>query len=299
MEPMATAEATTVPDWASAVAGAFIAAALFFVLLTFGVTLGLGVSSASPSWRDTSFALAFLSGLYILLSAIISFGVGGYLGMKMRTRMSPAAAPEVGFRDGLHGLLVWAIAVVIGALLAALTASSLGAHGATGVTSAGAAPEPLLSYQLDRLLRSDRVPPADAVSYERAEAGRILLTSSSHSGVSGDDRNYLVRLVSRSAGLSAADAQHRVDAAIGESRDAIARARRSAVLIGFMTAAALLIGAAVAWEAASLAGRERDGALTDYNDWWSVPQLDFWRTRGHSASRPAEGSGGPEISRVP
>jgi len=288
MEPVATVEATTVPDWASAIAGAFIAAALFFVLLTFGVTIGLGVSSTSPSWRDTSFALAFLSGLYILLSAIISFGVGGYLGMKMRAHMSPAAAPEVRFRDGLHGLLVWAIAVVIGALLAALAASSLGSHDASGVTSAHAAPEPLLSYQLDRLLRSDRVPPADAVLYERAEAGRILLTASSHSGVSGDDRNYLVRLVGRSAGLSPADAQHRVDTIIADSRNAIARARRSAVLIGFMTAAALLIGAAVAWEAASLAGRERDGGPVDYREWWTVPRFEFWRARGPSSSRSPE-----------
>lgn len=288
MEPITTAEATTVPDWTSAIAGAFIAAALFFVLLSFGVTVGLGVSSTSPSWRDTSFALAFLSGLYILLTAIISFGVGGYLGMKMRSHMSPAAAPAVHFRDGVHGLLVWAIAVVIGAALAGLTASSLGAHGVSGATSANAAPEPLLSYQLDRLLRSDRVAPADAVSYERAEAGRILLTSSSHRGVSGDDRNYLVRLVGRSAGLSPADAQRRVDTIIAASRDAIARARHAAVLIGFMTAAALLIGAAVAWEAATLAGRERDGSLVDYSGWWNPPQLEFWKTRGQSSSHPPE-----------
>lgn len=268
MEPMATAEATTVPDWAAAVAGAFIAAALFFVLLTFGTAIGLGVSSTSPSWREMSFALAFLSGLYILLSAIVSFGVGGYLGMKMRAYTSPRAAPEVRFRDGLHGLLVWAIAVVIGALLAALTASSLGSHGVSGVTSANAEPEPLLSYQLDRLFRSDGGRQADAIRYERAEAGRVLLTSSSHSGVSGDDRNYLVRLVGRLAGLSPADAQHRVDSIIADSRSAIARTRHSAVLIAFMTAAALLVGAAVAWEAASLAGRERDGNLVDYSAWW-------------------------------
>lgn len=288
MEPITTAETTVVPDWASAIAGAFIAAAIFFVLLTFGVTVGLGVSSTSPSWRDTSFALAFLSGLYILLTAIISFGVGGYLGMKMRAHMSPATAPEIRFRDGVHGLLIWAIAIVIGALLVGLTASSLGSR-TSGATSANAAPEPLLSYQLDRLLRSDRAPPADAALYERAEAGRILLTSSSHSGVSGDDRNYLVRLVGRLAGLPPTDAQHRVDTIIANSRDAIARARHTAVLIGFMTAAALLIGAAVAWEAATLAGRERDGSLVDYSGWWNPPQLEFWKTRGQSSSsHPAE-----------
>jgi hypothetical protein len=284
MEPIATAETPTLPDWTSAVAGAFIAAAFFFVFLTFGATIGLGVSSTAPSWRDTSFALAFLSGLYILLSAIVSFGVGAYLGMKMRAHMSPVAAPEVRFRDGLHGLLVWAIAVMIGALLAALTASSLGLHG-SGVTTPNATPEPLLSYQLDRLFRSDRVPAGADLTYERAEAGRILLTSSSHSGVSSDDRNYLVRLVSRSAGLAPADAQRRVDTIIADARDAIARARHSAVLVGFMTAVALLLGAAVAWEAASLAGRERDGVLVDYGVWWTMPQLEFWRRRRQSSTQ--------------
>ncbi len=268
MEPIATAEARTAPDWASASAGAFIAAALFFVLLTFGVTVGLGVSSASPSWRDTSFALAFLSGLYILLSAIVSFGAGGYFGMKMHALTSPAAAPEVHFRDGLHGLLVWAIAVVIGAFLAGVTALGAGSHGASAITSPSAAPEPLLSYQLDRLFQSDRAPQPD-ISNERAQAGRILLTSSSHTGVSGNDRTFLVRMVGHLAGLAPAEAEQRVNKAIADSRDSIAKARHGAVLIGFMTAAALLIGAAVAWEAASVAGRERDGSLVDYNRWWT------------------------------
>lgn len=273
------------PDWASAVAGAFIAASIFFVFLSFGATLGLGVSSSSPSWRDTSFALAILSGLFILLAAIISFGAGGYLGMKMRVQMSPADAPEVRFRDGLHGLLIWAIAVVIGVGLAALTASAFGSRGSDGVTLANAAPEPLLSYQLDRLFRSDRGLQPNTLSYERAEAGRILLTSSSHSGVSNEDRSYLGLVVQRVTGLPPADAQRRVDSVIAQSRDAIAKARHSLVLVGFMTAAALLLGAAVAWEAASLAGRERDGSLIDYR--WHFEGPRFWKSRGDQAQTAA------------
>jgi hypothetical protein len=48
-------------------------------LVTFGITIGLGVSSTSPTWRDTSAALSLLSGLYLILQAIVSFGLGGYI----------------------------------------------------------------------------------------------------------------------------------------------------------------------------------------------------------------------------
>ena len=277
-------ESATGPDWPAAVAGAFIAAALFFVLFSFGVSIGLGVSSSSPSWRDTSFALAFLSGLYVLLSAIVCFGVGGYLGGKLHTHLRPAPAPEVQFRDGAHGLLVWAIAVVVGVFLSTLAASSIGSHVLPGQASANtSSAEPLLSYQLDRLFRADHGTGGPS-SYERAEAGRILLTSSSHSGVPPNDRSYLARLVGRQTALPAADAQRRVDLIITDSQAALAKARHSAVLLGFMIAAALLVGAAVAWEAASIAGRERDGAPTNYSDWWAFPEFRF--SKGNRRSAP-------------
>jgi hypothetical protein len=95
---------------------------------------------------------------------------------------------------------------------------------------------------------------------ERAEAGRILLTSSSHSGMTSDDRAYLIQLVGATAGLTAADAEKRVDTAIANSQSAIARSRRSSAILAFSVAAALLIGAVIAWAAAAAGGRHRDGA---------------------------------------
>mgnify|MGYP001149501567 CR=1 FL=1 len=41
-----------------------------FVLHAFALAMGLSVSSTAPTWRDASFALVLLSGLYILLAAI-------------------------------------------------------------------------------------------------------------------------------------------------------------------------------------------------------------------------------------
>ena len=69
--------------------GAFAATALSSVLLAFAVTVGLGVASASPTWRDASAALAILSGLYLIIQAVLSFGLGGYIAGHTRI---PAAA---------------------------------------------------------------------------------------------------------------------------------------------------------------------------------------------------------------
>jgi hypothetical protein len=49
------------------------------LLLGFGATMGLRISSTAPTWRDASAALAILSGLYLILQAMISFGLGGYI----------------------------------------------------------------------------------------------------------------------------------------------------------------------------------------------------------------------------
>jgi hypothetical protein len=248
-------------QWTPVIAGAFGAAALSFILVTFGVTIGLGVSSTSPTWRDASAALALLSGLYLILQAIASFGLGGYIAGRTRRPQAAARTEDVEACDGFHGLATWALAVLLGATLVALVGAAGFARPATSQARANASSaEPLLSYELDRLFRSPRRAPNVDIGPERAEAGRILLTSSSHSGVSSDDRGYLVQQVAALTGLSPADADKRVDAAIEDSRTAIARSRRSAVILAFSLAAATLLGAVTAWMAACAGGRHRDGA---------------------------------------
>jgi hypothetical protein len=96
------------------------------------------------------------------------------------------------------------------------------------------------------------------MTYARAEAGRILLTTSSHAGFQPDDRDYVVRPVGRYTGLAPADAMRRGDEVVAQARENIARARRPAVILGFMAAAAALVGATVAWAVARVGGRHRD-----------------------------------------
>jgi hypothetical protein len=280
-----TRAVTTVPgappyvQWGPVIAGALAASALSFVLMTFGTALGLSLASPSPSWREASFALWALTGLFMILIALASFGSGGYIAGRTRSRWTVTAPDEVEFRDGTHGLLVWGLAVLISALITAATAASVlssaaPAAGSPMTTTA----EPLLSYEIDRLFRSERRPAEGDMTHARAEAGRILLASARDR--KADDLSYLARLTAARTGLAPADAERRVNEVADRAQHAVSKARRSGVILGFMTAAALLLGAAAAWFAACLGGRHRDSETAPSLTW------PLWPSRRATASMP-------------
>jgi hypothetical protein len=258
-------------QWTPVIAGALAAAALSLILVTFAATVGLGVSSTAPTWRDASVALWLLSGLYLILQAVLSFGFGGYIAGRTRRPFLADEPEAVENRDGLHGLAVWALAVVLGAAVAALIGAATLSRPSPSSAHTSAA-EPVLSYELDRLFRAPRRPPNVDLSAERAEAGRILLTASGHGGVSADDRTYLIQQVAAGTGLSPPDAERRVDNVISNAKTALTRSRRSTIILAFSLATSLLLGAAAAWAGACAGGRHRDGAplpewMTHSNRW--------------------------------
>jgi hypothetical protein len=270
--------ATTLPErtslyvqWGPIIAGAIAAAALALVLHSFAAAIGIAVSSTAPTWRDSSVALWILSGLYLILAALASYGLGGYIAGRMRSPLNAAPVDEVEVRDGGHGLLVWALATLLTGLLVilgsqAVTRLAAPSGGASGPATSVAG-ENIIAYDLDRLFRAERRPPDGDLTYARAEAARILLTASSHRGMLPEDRTYLVRLTASRTGLSAPDAERRVDDVIARARDNIARARRSTVILAFMAGAAAMLGAAAAWFAACAGGRHRDGAPAPSMKW--------------------------------
>jgi hypothetical protein len=262
-DPLRRADiATRYFQWSPIIAGALAATALSFILVTFAAAVGLGVTSTAPTWRDASAALWILSGIYLILQAVLSFGVGGYVAGRTAAPQHAGQIDEVENRDGVHGLAVWALSVVLGAVVAGLIGTAAINRSAPNTTSARtSAAEPLLSYELDRLYRpSARRPAAVDLTAERAEAGRILLSSSSYNGVATEDRTYLIQQIGGTTGVSAGDAERRVDNAIANAKTAIARTRRSTVILAFSLATALLLGAVAAWAAAAAGGRHRDGA---------------------------------------
>ena len=261
--------------WGPVIAGALTAAAIASVLHAFAAAVGLAVSSTAPTWRDASIALWILSGVYLVFVALVAYGIGGYVAGLLRERYGSAIAgstagttnrtalkiDEVELRDGLHGLLVWALATLLTLALLALAASASTRLAAPSAGAAGpgasVAGENIIAFDLDRLLRGDRRQGDDATQ-TRAEAARILLTSSSHSGMAAEDRAYLVRLVSGRTGLAPPEAERRTDAAIASAKENIARARRSTVILAFMAGAAAILGAAAAWFGAVAGGEQRD-----------------------------------------
>jgi hypothetical protein len=257
-------------EWGPVIAGAIAASALALVLHAFALAIGLSVGSTAPTWRDASFALFLLSGLYVVLAALASYGFGGYLAGLMRARLTSRGDADL--RDGLHGLLVWALATLLTAVIGLATVQSLtrlaaSPSGQTGpATSVGG--ENLIAYDLDRLFRAERRPNTD-LDYPRAEAARILLTTSSHGGMQPEDRAYLVRLTAAYTGIAQPDAERRVDEVAARAKENISRARRSAVILAFMTGAAAMLGAAASWFAACAGGRVRDGEVSAHAllDW--------------------------------
>ena len=192
-------------NWGPVIAGAIAASALAFVLNSFGLAIGLAISSASPAWRDTSFALVLLSGLYLVLVALASYGLGGYIAGRMRRRSDPRELSE--FEDGMHGLVVWGIATLLAGILATVSLPPLsrtpGVAAATPNATTSVPGESLIAYELDRLFRGSERRTGGDLSLDRAEAARILLTTSSHSGMDPTDRAYLAKLVAADTGTAA------------------------------------------------------------------------------------------------
>ncbi|HEY1836382.1 MAG TPA: hypothetical protein VGG36_01895 [Rhizomicrobium sp.] len=264
-------------EWPAIFAGTVVAAGISTTLLAFGAAIGLSVTSTAPTWRDSSPVLWLLSGIYLLFVTLCAFGFGGYVAGRMRRTFRLGEVPEIEFGDGMHGIITWGTAIVLTALLAlgaaAIAAPAAVPGGSRIGPATSVAGENIIASELDVFFRSARrtVDP-DTLTYRRAEAARILLKSSSHQGVSGEDRDYLALLAMNTAGIDPTEASARADRAIADSRTELSRAREAAVLQAFMVAAALLLGAAVAWFSAAEGGRERE------NGW--LPRWDWsWRRR--------------------
>jgi hypothetical protein len=265
--------------WGAVFAGAVCGVGLAVVLDAFGAAIGLAVSSTAPTWRDASVALAILSGIYLILTAVVSYGFGAFVAARLRG--GPAnAAEQAEMIDGYNGLIVWGLMTLATAVLILVTVQGLSRAAAPSNATAGAAQsvagENIIAFDLDRLFRGARN--TAGIEYQRAEAARILLTTSSHRGMQQDDRAYLARLVESVTGLTPADAQARVNDVSGRAKQNIDRARNNSVILAFMTAAAALAGAVAAWFASMAGGRERDGATDPWRSDWQWRRLGATRT---------------------
>src|SRR5471032_1166730 len=121
-------------SWAAVAAGAIVSCALTVVLIAFGLGLGLSVVSpwAGSGVSATTFKLG--TGLYLIVIAMLSSSIGGYIAGRLRSRWIGVHSDEVYFRDTAHGFIAWALATVLGAVLLASPASNLLSGNAAGVS---------------------------------------------------------------------------------------------------------------------------------------------------------------------
>lgn len=264
-------EAGSYVDWAAVIAGTVLASAISLVLLTFGAAIGLSLVSPFERQGASGPVFAIALALWVLWVVVSSFLAGGYLAGRMRRRAWDATAHEVEMRDGAHGLTVWALGILVAAMMAAAGVSGIvrgSADVAGAVASAGVGPEggaEEIGYAVDSLFRSldPQTEPAETEA-ARSEVTRILAQSLGQGEISNEDKTYVTGLVAARTGQEQADVERRVDQILADARQVVESARKAGIWTAFLTAAALLTGAAAAWWGASSGGRHRDEG-TDFS----------------------------------
>ena len=251
-------------SWPSILAGAFVAASATVILVALGS--GIGFASISP-WSGhgvsvTAFAVS--TAIWLIVTQWISAALGGYIAGRLRTRWIGTHTHEVFFRDTAHGLITWAVATI---LVAVVTAGSvISAAGAAGRAIADAATTgALMSYDVDKLFRSTSTAAGSAAAEARMEATHIVANAFASGSVPDADRTYLAEQVAARTGASQSESQARVDgliAAVMQSQEKLKveadRTKRATAQASIYLALSMLIGAFIASVSAALGGRIRD-----------------------------------------
>jgi hypothetical protein len=288
-----SAEITSAVSWGSIAAGAVTAAAVSLALVALGV--GLGLSAVSP-WTDTGVSASTFkvtTGVYLVLVAVMSSAIGGYLSARLRTKWVGIHTNEAFFRDTAHGFVAWAFATIIsatvlGAAIAHLVGGAVSATASAGQAAANTNPA---QVYVDRLFRRESAasnaaaagaaPGSDAGAVSgtqspsagtstgpnpatRAEVTRLWVASvQSDEGLAAADRTYIARLVAATTGSNQADAEKRVDEVVQQAKADADRLRRNGAQFAFWVTAALFFGAFAASLAAAEGGQHRDGTWDD------------------------------------
>lgn len=272
-------------SWAAIFAGAVSAAAMTLIMLILG--FGLGFSVISP-WQNegvTMETIGWSTIIWLTITQIVAAGLGGYIAGRLRTRWTDINIDEIYFRDTAHGLISWAVATLLVALLilssvgAVISGTSkAGASLAQGATSVVPAISEVASessdYFTDALLRTE--PGAEIAQRAdgdvRDELSNILVQALRDGELNKDDKQYVVGLVANYTELDESEAEQRVDNVIERAEQAVADAEQTAreaaetALEGATFASlwifvALLIGAYIASFMATVGGRQRDSII--------------------------------------
>jgi hypothetical protein len=252
-------------SWGAIVAGGRAAAALTLTLLAFGSAMGFSSVSPWPHSGISASSFQIATGLYLIVTAMLSSTIGGYITGRLRTKWGRLHSDETIFRDTAHGFLAWALATVLGVAALGAAATSI-AGGFELNTAEGISRSPsasTIAYFADLLLRPGSNSAQANVGDDagaRAEVGRILARGLAQgSDFPSDDRSYLAQIASSRVGLARPDAEKRAAEVIDRARSFVDSARKAAAALALWLAISMLVGAFSASAAAIEGGQLRDG----------------------------------------
>jgi hypothetical protein len=261
-------------SWAAVIGGAFVFASMSLVLLSLGTGLGLSMGSAWWNVGAGAEKIGKAAIAWFIITEILASALGGYLAGRLRTKWVQVHTDEVYFRDTAHGLLVWALGIVVTASLLGAAATSIAGGTTPRTVNSGAAAGAEDSvanpnaYFVDMLFRSNSFQSSGSVAQtpktqnadasDRGTAERILSHSMAQGAMSSEDRSYLAQLVSTRTGLNPSDAENRVSQVFGDAQQSAEKARKALAHLSLWLFVALLAGAFCSSYAGTIGGRQRD-----------------------------------------
>ncbi|MDX2159347.1 MAG: hypothetical protein SFW09_22810 [Hyphomicrobiaceae bacterium] len=266
-------------DWSAILGGTAVAVAMGLVLSMFGAAVGLSLVSPWSYEGISASTAGIAAAIWFALVQIYASGLGGYLAGRMRPRAGDAVVHEVRFRDGINGLVVWALAVAVSAMLSMSILSGLARTAGSVASTAATAVGPVAERVIDTAMRAPVAPaggdqgrsPAAAgertglSDQQRAELTRIVTAALAKGELSPEDRAYLEQVVARQTGVAPEVAKQRVNSAINDAittaKSAADKARSAAAFGGFWTAVVMMLAGMAAWWGGSLGGTHRDEEL--------------------------------------
>ena len=246
-------------SWGAVFAGAVVAVATILLLNLLGAALGAGsVRPLDATSADVS-RYGTAAGIWEIINLAISMALGGYVTARLSGTHSHL--------DGeLHGLTMWALALLLGtALLAYATSGVVGlvGQGASSVVSStlggaraisGVSLPEVGSAVTNRLIQSlNNSGDPTTMTHEQINAEITALVGGSlyAGGITDTDRNRLVDLVAAQFGITKDEAARRVNRMEGDAKAGLAQVEQKtreaadAVAAGAASAARALFTALV------------------------------------------------------
>lgn len=214
-------------DWGAVIAGVAMLVAVTLILNLLGVGIGFTATEPlQPGETPSATTFGVTGGIWWVVSNWIAVTIGAFIAGRVAHRL-------LDVDGGLHGLVVWAIGLILTMTLFASIAGSI----ASGVTATVGTGLQTAAQTENRSLVDRLTAPAGERSDLEAELRRFIADPQSV------DRNRIVDIIAREAGIDRAEAERRLATAETEARQAADTATTVLGQAAIWGVVALLIGA--------------------------------------------------------